>query len=68
MTAKHPQAPERLMTAKEVATVLGVPVKSVYVLSRTPGFPSGIRITPQRLRWRLSQIEEWIAFRDHMSS
>lgn len=47
--------PDPLLTAKEVAIILGVRPKRVYEL----GIPA-IRISPRTLRWRRSDVEEWI--------
>lgn len=47
--------PEPLLTVKEVARLLSVPVKRVYEL----GIPA-VRLSTRSLRWRLSDIQQWI--------
>jgi predicted DNA-binding transcriptional regulator AlpA len=46
---------EELLTAQEVAQILGVRVKRVYEL----GIPS-IRLSERALRWRPSTLARWI--------
>ena len=48
-----------LLTAKEVAAILGVRVKRVYEL----GIPA-VRISARQLRWRPSAVQQWIASRE----
>lgn len=48
-----------LLTAKEVAVILGVRPKRVYEL----GIPT-VRISARQLRWRPSAVQQWIASRE----
>ena len=48
-----------LLTAKEVAVILGVRPKRVYEL----GIPT-VRISARQLRWRPSALQQWIASRE----
>ncbi len=48
-------APDRLLTAKEVAAYVGVNVKRVYEL----GIPA-VHISRRSLRWRQSDVLRWI--------
>jgi len=48
-------APDRLLTAKEVAAYVGVNVKRVYEL----GIPA-VHISQRSLRWRHSDVQRWI--------
>ena len=50
---------EPLLTAAEVARVLGVRPKRVYEL----GIPA-VRLSERSLRWRPSQLEAWISSRE----
>ena len=52
-----PTAPstEPLLTVKEVATILNVPFKRVYELD----IPA-VRIAARSLRWRRSDVQQWI--------
>jgi predicted DNA-binding transcriptional regulator AlpA len=49
---------ERLLTAAEVAGILGVRPKRVYEL----GIPA-VRISERSLRWSRADLEAWIAER-----
>ena len=49
------EAPERLLTAAEVARWLNVKPKRVYEL----GVPA-VRISERSLRWRPSEVARWI--------
>ena len=48
-------AAEPLLTVKEVARILSVPVKRVYEL----GIPA-VRLSTRSLRWRMSDVQRWI--------
>ncbi len=48
-------AAEPLLSAKEVARILSVPVKRVYEL----GIPA-VRLSTRSLRWRMSDVQRWI--------
>ncbi len=50
---------ESLLTAAEVARVLGVRPKRVYEL----GIPA-VKLSARSLRWRPSQVAAWIAGRE----
>jgi predicted DNA-binding transcriptional regulator AlpA len=50
---------ERLLTAAEVASIVGVSPKRLYEL----GIPS-VRISERSLRWRPSTVATWIAQRE----
>jgi predicted DNA-binding transcriptional regulator AlpA len=54
--------PEPLLTAAEVARILSVRPKRVYEL----GIPA-VRISAKALRWRPSQVTEWIRSREGAS-
>ncbi len=48
-------AAESLLSAKEVARILSVPVKRVYEL----GIPA-VRLSTRSLSWRMSDVQRWI--------
>ena len=52
--------PRPLLTADDVATVLGVPNSFVYALARR-GELSTVRIGERYVRFRTEAIEQWIA-------
>jgi predicted DNA-binding transcriptional regulator AlpA len=54
-----PPIPEPLLTAEQVAKILGVRPKRVYEL----GIPA-VRLSERSLRWRPSQVEAWIRERE----
>ena len=49
----------QLLTAKQVAVILGVRSKRVYEL----GIPT-VRLSARQLRWRPSAVQQWIASRE----
>jgi excisionase family DNA binding protein len=58
---KETIAPERLLTAREVADRLGVSVEWTlrhYRAGELPGFRIGRSVRPVRFRW--SEIETWL--------
>ncbi|MDX9911433.1 MAG: helix-turn-helix domain-containing protein [Phycisphaerales bacterium] len=52
----------KLLTAKEVAELLGVHVRSIWRLSATGEIPAPIRLGERVVRWRLCDL------RDHFHS
>lgn len=50
-----PAAPDRLLTAEQVAGILGVRPKRVYEL----GIPY-VQLSARSKRWRRSVVEQWI--------
>jgi predicted DNA-binding transcriptional regulator AlpA len=50
--------PQRLLWAEEVATILGVPVKTLYQWRYKGAGPAGVRVG-RHLRYR-TDIEAWI--------
>ncbi len=49
----------QLLTARQVAVILGVRPKRVYEL----GIPT-VRISARQLRWRPSALQQWIGSRE----
>lgn len=48
-----------LLKIKNVAKLIDVSVTTIWRYYKEEGFPSPIRIGPQSVRWRLSEIVEW---------
>jgi predicted DNA-binding transcriptional regulator AlpA len=59
VAAEESPLPERLLTAREVAAIVGVSPKRLYEL----GIPA-VRISDRALRWRPSTVAAWIAQRE----
>ncbi len=51
--------PKRLLWAEEVATMLGVPVKTLYQWRYKGVGPVGVRVG-RHLRYRAADVELWI--------
>jgi excisionase family DNA binding protein len=56
-------AASRLLTADEVALLLGVPRAFIYTLSRRGELPT-VRVGERYLRYRAQSIQDWIAGRE----
>lgn len=53
---------ERLLTMKEVQEIMRVSRNTVYVqMRRDPTFPKPVRIGGKAIRWRMSEVEEYLA-------
>jgi excisionase family DNA binding protein len=61
MTTRTPHPVNMLLTPQEVADLLRIPVRSLYV-QRSAGRPTppGVKIG-RHLRYRLADVEAWIA-------
>ncbi|TVQ30013.1 MAG: helix-turn-helix domain-containing protein [Phycisphaeraceae bacterium] len=46
-----------LLTAREVADLLGVHVRSVWRMSQTGDIPAPIRLSERVVRWRLADLD-----------
>jgi predicted DNA-binding transcriptional regulator AlpA len=49
-----------LLSATEVAALLGISVKSLYRYRATGGFPDPIRVGPRLIRWPSRVVNEWL--------
>ena len=54
-------APERLMRRKEVQDLCGISAAMIYKLMDAGDFPKPMRIGERAVRWRLSEVNAWIA-------
>ncbi len=50
----------RLLDVREVAQILGIAVRTVWRLSATGELPAPVRIGARIVRWRLSDIEQYL--------
>ena len=51
---------ESLLTAKEVARILKLTVRSVYRLQREGRIPASFRIAPSSSRWNAAEVAEFV--------
>lgn len=59
MGAEPASQPERLLTMREVADWLGVPLGTAYVWRSRGGGPPGIRVG-RHVRYRRQDVERWL--------
>lgn len=55
----------RLMTLKQVLEVVPYTAQHIYRLERAGRFPRRLKIGENRVAWRLTDIEAWMASRPH---
>ena len=53
-------APEILLTRPEVERQTGISTAHIYSLMRRDLFPKPLKISPGCVRWRQSEITEWV--------
>ena len=53
----------RFLRRREVEQMVGLSRTSIYRLMDSGDFPRPIRVGPRAVRWRLRDIEQWIAER-----
>jgi len=46
-----------LLTARQVADLIGVDVRTVWRLAQTGGIPAPIRLSQRVVRWRLADLQ-----------
>ena len=51
---------EKLLTAKEVAGVMKMTVRSIYRLQREGRIPASFRIAPSTSRWDAAEVAEFL--------
>ncbi len=63
-TQQHPEQPTSdlrvLLSIKNTAKVCDCSTGSIWRFMKTRGFPQPIRIGPQTVRWRSSEVLAWI--------
>ena len=55
----HPDSRDRLLTAKQLATVLAISIRTVWRLDAAGRLPRPIRLGGS-VRWRGSEIDRWL--------
>ena len=58
---------ERLLTRLEVEKVVSLSRSAIYRLMRSGDFPEPIQVGTRAVRWRLSEIQEWLESRPRAS-
>jgi len=56
----NPFGDRALVTAKEIAAILGCSQKFVRRITDTGHFPKDIQIGPRMRRWRRVEVEAWL--------
>ena len=54
---------DRLMRRREVERITGMSRSSIYRLMRSGSFPLPVRVGPMAVRWKESDIADWIESR-----
>ena len=52
---------ERLLTMQEITSMTGLGRRTIYDQMRRGVFPVSLKLGERAIRWRLSEIEEWLA-------
>lgn len=63
--ASRIRARDRFMRIADVQSMLGVGKATIYRLIETSGFPRALKLGPQVRRWRMGDIEQWIASKEN---
>lgn len=58
-----PEPSDRILSALEVCTRLGISRTTIWRLIRRRQFPTALRLSPGRVGWPESQLAAWIASR-----
>jgi prophage regulatory protein len=68
MKSELPSRPEvRLVSPREAARLTSLSKSTLWRLSRAGSFPRAISLSPGRIAWRLSDVENWIATRGQIA-
>jgi prophage regulatory protein len=51
---------DRLIRLKELKTIVGISGTSIWRRCKEGSFPAAVRIGPNAVAWKLSQVEEWM--------
>ena len=54
---------DRLLRRREVEEITGMGRSSIYRLMHDGTFPRPVRVGPAAVRWRASDIDDWLATR-----
>ena len=62
---RHTSTPpaDRLIYWPEVANIVPLSRVSVWKLRRSGDFPRPVRLTTNRIAWRSSEVQDWVASR-----
>lgn len=54
---------DRLLTRREVENICSLKRSAIYKGMRAGTFPIAVKVGPKAVRWRLSDIEDWLESR-----
>ena len=54
---------DRLLRRRQVEEITGMGRSSIYRLMKNGGFPRPVRVGPAAVRWRASDIADWLESR-----
>lgn len=54
------QIKDRILSIKDLMQILNLGRTTIYSLLKRGEFPAPLRLSPRRIGWRISQIEEWL--------
>lgn len=63
LPAPEGMGPQRLLRLAEVCRIVGVSRAMVYVWMKEGRFPMGVHLGDRMVRWRVSEVEAWLAAR-----
>lgn len=61
--AEEPNLGERLLSLKQVREKIGVGTSTIYRWLEARKFPEPLQVTDTMVRWRMSDLDAWIAAR-----
>ena len=64
MTSSSERTPSQLLKIREVSKMVQVSRSTLYVMINRSHFPGPVRILLRGVRWRESEVLEWIASRE----
>ena len=64
MTSSSERTPSQLLKIREVSKMVQVSRSTLYVMINRGHFPGPVRILLRGVRWRESEVLEWIASRE----
>jgi len=63
-TATHNDSLDTLLTWASLRNVIPLSRPQVWKLRQTGAFPAPIRLSPNRVAWRLSEVRAWLDARE----
>lgn len=61
MTNQHIEIRPALISIKQVSALTSLARSTIYKYEAAGKFPGRIRISPGRVAWILSEVEQWVA-------